>query len=171
MIQPSSFTTEVARKYQLYNGLFLSLPFENVRSAGIMLPVFSSYCSQELAAGRRPAEILADFIRDRLPELNDDERVAYLFKFLQLAERQVVLFDALEDSAFPRVHDLDGAGTVRDLGNRIEATGKAQALRSLLKEYRVRVVLTAHPTQFYPDEILGIITDLAQALERGDTND
>ncbi|MFW5776526.1 MAG: phosphoenolpyruvate carboxylase [Spirochaetota bacterium] len=171
MIQTSSFTTEVARKYQLYNGLFLSLPFDNLRSAGIMLPVFTSYCAQELAAGRHPADIVRDFIRERLPGLDADERVDYLFKFLQLAERQVVLFDALEDAAFPRVHELDGAGSVRDLGARVESAGRTAALRSCLRSFRVRVVLTAHPTQFYPDEVLGIITDLSEALTRGDTND
>lgn len=171
VIQTSSFTTEVARKYQLYNGLFLSLPFENVRSAGIMLPVFTNYCTQELAAGRRPAGIVRDFIRERLPELDEEERVDYLFKFLQLAERQIVLFDALEDAAFPTVHELDGAGSVRDLASRVTSAGKTSALRSCLRDFRVRVVLTAHPTQFYPDEVLGIITDLSAALARGDTND
>lgn len=171
MTQTSSFTTEVARKYQLYNGLFLSLPFENVRSAGIMLPVFTSYCAQELEAGRRPADIVRDFIRERLPELDESERIDYLFKFLQLAERQVVLFDALEDAAFPAVHEIDGAGSVRDLASRIASAEKTSALRSCLRDFRVRVVLTAHPTQFYPDEVLGIITDLSEALARSDTND
>ncbi|MFW5718106.1 MAG: phosphoenolpyruvate carboxylase [Spirochaetota bacterium] len=171
MNQTSSFTTEVARKYQLYNGLFLSLPFENVRSAGIMLPVFASFCTQELATGRRPADIVGDFIRERLPELDDEERIDYLFKFLQLAERQVVLFDALEDAAFAKVHEIDGAGSVRDLASRVALEGKASALRSCLRGFRVRVVLTAHPTQFYPDEVLGIITDLSEALARDDTND
>ena len=28
----------------------------------------------------------------------------------------------------------------------------------------MRIVLTAHPTQFYPDSILGIITDLSEAM-------
>ncbi|HKJ84690.1 MAG TPA: phosphoenolpyruvate carboxylase, partial [Spirochaetia bacterium] len=170
-IHTSRFTTEVERKYQLYNGLFLSLPFENVRSAGIMLPVFASYCSGKLAEGARPAQIVCDFVEERLPELSDEERVDFLFKFLQLAERQVVLFDALEDAAFAEVHELEGAGSLRELAAKVRAQGKQGALRSFLEEYRVRVVLTAHPTQFYPDEVLGIITDLTRAIESGDTND
>jgi phosphoenolpyruvate carboxylase len=169
--QNTPFTTEVARKYQLYNGLFLGLPFENVRNAGIMLPVFAAFCNDQLAEGERPADIVHTFIKDRLPELSAKERVDYIFRFMQLAERQIVLFDALEDAAFSRVHQLDGPGSIRDLIDQIQTAGKTSELRALLRDYRVRVVLTAHPTQFYPDEVLAIITDLSDALERGDTND
>src|SRR5690606_17844542 len=35
--------------------------------------------------------------------------------------------------------------------------------------FSVRLVLTAHPTQFYPSEVLGIIHDLAKALVNDDT--
>ncbi len=171
MIRSSRFTTEVARKYQLYNGLFLSLPFENVRSAGIVLPVFAGYCANQLAAGTRPARIVADFLADRLPELDETERADYLFRFLQLAERQVVLFDALEDAAFSSLHPLDGPGTLREFEGRLQASERTAAFRRFLDGYRVRVVLTAHPTQFYPDEVLGIITDLTAALRGGDANE
>lgn len=171
MSQNTPFTTEVARKYQLYNGLFLGLPFENVRNAGIMLPVFAAYCNDQLAEGVRPAEIVRSFIAERLPDLTETERIDYIFRFMQLAERQIVLFDALEDAAFSRVHQLDGPGSIRDLVDQIETAGKLAELRALLRDYRVRIVLTAHPTQFYPDEVLAIITDLSDALERGDTND
>src|SRR6056297_3143503 len=106
--QNTPFTTEVARKYQLYNGLFLGLPFENVRNAGIMLPVFAAFCNDQLAEGHRPADIVHTFINERLPELSAKERVDYIFRFMQLAERQIVLFDALEDAAFSHVHQLDG---------------------------------------------------------------
>ncbi|MFW6214049.1 MAG: phosphoenolpyruvate carboxylase, partial [Spirochaetota bacterium] len=171
MSQNTPFTTEVARKYQLYNGLFLGLPFEGVRDAGIMLPVFATYCKEKLAVGKKPSEIVATFIEERLPTLGKKERLDYLFRFMQLAERQIVMFDALEDAAFSRVHQLDGPGSIGGLYERVKTQGKLPELRALLKDYRVRVVLTAHPTQFYPDEVLGIITDLSDALERGDTND
>ena len=32
----------------------------------------------------------------------------------------------------------------------------------------MRIVLTAHPTQFYPGAVLGIITDLTQAIREND---
>ena len=34
----------------------------------------------------------------------------------------------------------------------------------------VRMVLTAHPTQFYPSNVLGIINDLSQALAADNTS-
>ena len=170
MIETTRFTTEVARKYQLYNGLFVGLPFERVRSTGIMLPLFARYCTTELAAGREPHEIVRTFFAEQLPGLSDEETVDRLFKFLQLAERQVVLFDAIEDAAFPAVHDMDGAGSLHAFASRLENTGTLSSYRSFIRDYRVRIVLTAHPTQFYPDDILGIITDLTDALVRGDTN-
>ena len=35
-------------------------------------------------------------------------------------------------------------------------------------DQRVRVVLTAHPTQFYPGTALGILTDLTEQVQAGD---
>jgi phosphoenolpyruvate carboxylase len=165
----SQFTSHVSRKYQLYNGLFLSLPFPHVRDAGIMLPVFAGFCNERLAAGDPPERIVREFFRERMPDLTTEDRTAYLFLFMQIAERQIVLFDALEDAAFPIVHDLEGPGTLREEVRRVAANGMARDLRELLSRFRVRVVLTAHPTQFYPDEVLGIITDLSEAVARDDT--
>ena len=43
---------------------------------------------------------------------------------------------------------------------------KKEALKKYLQHFKVRTVLTAHPTQFYPGSVLGIITDLAKAIEK-----
>ncbi len=166
----STFETEVARPYQLYNGLFLGLPFREIRNAGITLPLFTRYCAERLEAGTHPARIVADFINDRRPELDDDDRVDLMFRFLQFVERQVVLFDALEDAAFPKIHDMTGPGSIRELAERLTTGGRVAAARSFLDAYRVRIVLTAHPTQFYRDDVLAIVTDLTAAVERGDAN-
>ncbi|RYZ98757.1 MAG: phosphoenolpyruvate carboxylase, partial [Sphingobacteriaceae bacterium] len=37
-----------------------------------------------------------------------------------------------------------------------------------LKDFSLRLVLTAHPTQFYPGTVLGIMTDLIEALKHND---
>jgi phosphoenolpyruvate carboxylase len=34
-----------------------------------------------------------------------------------------------------------------------------------LEDFNVRTVLTAHPTQFYPGSVLGIINDLTEAIQ------
>ena len=159
-----AFQEHVALKYQIYNGLFLSLPFEEVRQAGIMLPLFTEYCRSELEKGTHPSDIVHSFFEERMGNSDRDERIATLFRFMQIVERQVVLFDALEDAAFPEVNDLEGPGSVKEMLGRVESNGLTEELRRFLEEFRVRVVLTAHPTQFYPDEILGIITDLSGSL-------
>lgn len=159
-----AFQEHVALKYQIYNGLFLSLPFEEVRQAGIMLPLFAQYCRDELDEGTHPSDIVHTFFEQRMGSSDRDERVATLFRFMQIVERQVVLFDALEDAAFREVNDMEGPGTLKEMLGRVENNDLTEELKKYLEEFRVRVVLTAHPTQFYPDEILGIITDLSRTL-------
>ncbi|MCB0470389.1 MAG: phosphoenolpyruvate carboxylase, partial [Flavobacteriaceae bacterium] len=83
-------------------------------------------------------------------------------------ERQVVLFDAIEDAAFPVVNNMDGIGTLRSLKESTKAENKMDMLKKFLEEFKVRIVLTAHPTQFYPGAVLGIITDLTEAIRDND---
>jgi phosphoenolpyruvate carboxylase len=53
-----------------------------------------------------------------------------------------------------------------------ETLRKRQMQRQWRRAYRfsenfnVRTVLTAHPTQFYPGAVLGIINDLTNAIEK-----
>ena len=65
---------------------------------------------------------------------------------------------------------MEGSGSIHEFLNRIESEGRLPQLAAELDGYRVRVVLTAHPTQFYPDEVLAIVADLTSALESDDTN-
>ena len=85
-------------------------------------------------------------------------------------ERQVVLFDALEDAAFREVNDLNGVGTLKHLESEVIQDNKQEELAEKLKDFSVRLVLTAHPTQFYPGSVLGIINDLSKALAENNTN-
>ncbi|NNL82927.1 MAG: phosphoenolpyruvate carboxylase, partial [Winogradskyella sp.] len=77
-----------------------------------------------------------------------------------------VLFDAIEDAAFPVVNNMEGIGTLRNLKESARAEDKLNELKKYINEFKVRIVLTAHPTQFYPGSVLGIITDLAKAISQ-----
>ena len=101
-----AFQEQVALKYQLYNGLFLGLPFEDLDDTGVQLPLFANECREKLQAGKSPAEIVTQYFKERPGRPGFEAQVKVLFKFLQLVERQVVLFDALEDAAFPAVNDV-----------------------------------------------------------------
>jgi len=53
---------------------------------------------------------------------------------------------------------------LKHLISEVLQTGKEEELADKLKDYSVRMVLTAHPTQFYPGPVLGIINDLSRAV-------
>jgi len=160
----NAFQDLVAVKYQLYNGLFLTLPFDGLDDTGVQLPLFTRFCAEKLAEGRSPHDIVQLYFRHRKIPRDPQIRLNLLFQFIQLVERQVVLFDALEDAAFPAIHGMDAPGTLSNLLQRVAEKQKQNAFRSALKDGKVRVVLTAHPTQFYPDSILGILSELSRAI-------
>ena len=89
-----------------------------------------------------------------------------MFAFIQFIERQVVLFDAIEDAAFGEVNNMHGRGTLRYIKEETIGRGKLTELKEYLERFNVRLVLTAHPTQFYPGSVLGIINDLSQAINK-----
>jgi phosphoenolpyruvate carboxylase len=65
---------------------------------------------------------------------------------------------------------MEGAGSLKSLIREASFTGKKQALKNKLKDFKVRIVLTAHPTQFYPSNVLGIIHDMGEAIGKNDYN-
>ena len=88
-----------------------------------------------------------------------------MFRFIQYVERQVVLFDALEDAAFKETHDVIGVGTLKELETKVAQENVRKQLLDKLNDFAILLTLTAHPTQFYPGPVLGIINDLAKALK------
>ena len=158
------FQNLVGIKFQLYNSLFLSLPFYGVDKTGILLSLFINDCEEGFALGKSPTEIIEKFFETH----SEEEKNDFLFRFVQYAERQVVLFDALEDASFKQLHDLQGAGTLKQLEARVLQENKTAQFVEKLNDFSVRLVLTAHPTQFYPGAVLGIINDLVAAIEDND---
>ncbi len=161
------FETEVDLKFQLYNSLFLSLPFHGIERTGALLSLFSQACESGYEADLTALEIVEAFFSESTTAASEKERIDLMFRLVQYVERQVVLFDALEDAAFRRLHDLDGPGTLKHLETEIERYGMPLKDTNFY-DFCVRLVLTAHPTQFYPGSVLGIINDLAEAIEAND---
>ncbi len=158
------FKNFVGIKFQLYNSLFTSLPFHKIEKTGILLSLFQVFCEERFERGDSPIEIVDHFVKQNTT-YTEQEKMELLFRFIQYTERQVVLFDALEDAAFRRTHDMDGQGTLKQLESEIQYRNKEAELKEKLKDFAIRLVVTAHPTQFYPDEVLGIIYDLSNALK------
>jgi phosphoenolpyruvate carboxylase len=162
------FNEYVQSKYQIYNSIFLTLPFDTINRTGVMLPLFHDSCRSGFDQQMNPKEIVEYFFRTYQENPSEEEKINLLFRFIQYIERQVVLFDAIEDAAFPIVNNMDGVGTLRNIKEMASLESKSEALKKHLEKFKIRVVLTAHPTQFYPGAVLGIITDLTEAIEKND---
>lgn len=168
MSSSENFKRNVTDLYTIYNSLFAALPFSGIANVGALLPILLQACVEGYARGKTPMEIIDHFFEQHTDVSLEKEKVDRLFKFAQYIERQVVLFDAIEDAAFASVNNIDGPGSLKALISEAGYTGKTQALKEKLKKFRVRVVLTAHPTQFYPGSVLGIIHDMSEAISRND---
>jgi phosphoenolpyruvate carboxylase len=164
------FKNEVGIKFQLYNSLFTGLPFHRIEKTGILLSLLLDHCEEGYKKSESPTSIIENFFSKQVGFKTREEQMDLLFRFIQFIERQVVLFDALEDAAFKNVHDLSGAGTIKHLATQIRQQKKDGELAEKLKQFSVRLVLTAHPTQFYPGQVLGIIHDLSKALANNDAS-
>lgn len=163
------FKNQVGIKFEMYNSLFTSLPFHSVEKTGVLLSLFLLHCEEGFRKENSPAEIINTFFQQYTDYRSEQEQTDLLFRFIQYSERQVVLFDALEDAAFSDINDMYGIGTLKQLQSEVLQTNSQPQLLKKLKDFSVRLVLTAHPTQFYPREVLGIIHDLAKALFNDDT--
>jgi phosphoenolpyruvate carboxylase len=162
------FNENVLSKYQIYNSIFMTLPFDTISNTGVLLPLFHEVCKKGFQEGKNPTDIVNTFFQKYQENPTEKEKTDLLFRFIQYIERQVVLFDAIEDAAFPVVNNMNGIGTLRNSKETAILSDKKEALKAHLEDFKVRIVLTAHPTQFYPGTVLGIITDLDKAIQNDD---
>ena len=162
------FNDKVLSRFNLYNSIFSTLPYESIANTGVMLPLFEAECVKGYEKNLNPSQIVENFFNLYMNQTDESEKISLLFRFIQYIERQVVLFDAVEDASFSQINNLDGRGTLRSLKEEVESKNKKPELKKYLSTFKVRPVLTAHPTQFYPGSVLGIITDLTEAVKIND---
>lgn len=165
------FNENVQLKYQLFNSIFMTLPFDAIDNTGALLPLFSETCDEGYKNNKSPQQIFDAFAEKYLQDYTENQKIDLMFRFIQYVERQVVLFDAIEDAAFDVLNNLEGSGSLRESRERAESNGLSEELQEFLNEFQIRAVLTAHPTQFYPGAVLGIITDLTTAIRNNSLSD
>ena len=165
------FNQDVLSKYHIYNSVFITLPFDSIDSTGVLLPLFTDVCEIGFKKQETPKEIVDFFAKRYLQSASETEKIDLMFRFIQYIERQIVLFDAIEDAAFPVVNNMEGRGSLRDIKEKSDAKDKEGELIDFLEDFNVRTVLTAHPTQFYPGAVLGIINDLTEAIRKNNLLD
>lgn len=163
------FENEVLTRFDLFKSLFLTLPFQRVKHTGTILPFFSTHCEKGVAEHLAPEDIIDSFFGQYEQYVQEEDRVDLLFRIVQYIERQVVLFDAVEDSAFREINKTDETAGLETLFRSARSNPKLKSqIIEKLKDFSVRLVLTAHPTQFYPGPVLGIINDLIDRIKVND---
>ena len=164
----NKFEELIGLNYQLYNGLFLTLPLDAVEKTGLLLPLLDAACQQGLNDGKSPDTIIEEFFDLHKPHFTDTDKNNFLFKVIQYVERQVVLVDAIEDAAYRKMHQVDKLKILQTVLENVESEKLSEQFSEILKKFGIRVTLTAHPTQFYPGTVLAIINDLTRAIARND---
>jgi phosphoenolpyruvate carboxylase len=165
----SVFNNEVISRFELYNSLFLTLPFYKIKDTGTLLPLFIKSCEEGVKNQETPAELIEQFFTKYTSSTNSKEVTDLLFRFIQYIERQVVLFDAVEDASFNKLNVKDEQSSLRALFHKtVDSKELHKKVDQLIEDFSLRLVLTAHPTQFYPGSVLAIINDLTAAIKTND---
>ncbi len=167
----SLFDKLVLNKYQVYNSLFMNLPYEKIENIGMLIPILYTDSKNGFEAGKNPIDIVDEFFQRRTNFKTEKEQHDFLFRIIQYIERQVVLFDSIEDAAFKELRQYSDDLTIEKIEQLAESKGKSEELKQKLQEFGIRIVFTAHPTQFYPENVQYIIEDLRVAIELNDINE
>ena len=167
------YEKEVDLKYQLYNGLFLTLPLDAVEQTGLLLPLLEQACDQGLQFGQSPEQIIRDFFQTHRAHFTEDKQIQFLFKVIQYVERQVVLIDALEDAAYAKIHQTKQRNRMRQLTQRVSLEGLEEELKTLLPQlgqrgYRGLSLTIPHKVEVIPHlmdivpeaEVMGAVNTL-----------
>lgn len=164
-----SYQELVELKYQLYNSLFLTLPLDAIEQTGLLLPLLHKSCNAGLEEGKSPEDIINGFFQEHKNQFTEEEQIGFLFKVIQYVERQIVLVDALEEAAYNKIHRIEDSDSWSRISTKVKNRNLEAQANDVLENFGVRIVLTAHPTQFYPGAVLAIASDLKEAIEKGDT--
>ena len=100
------FREKVLSKFELYNSIFSTLPYESIKNTGVLLSLFKKICEEGYTNNQNPTEIVENFFKIYLKDKNEKFKIDLLFNFIQYIERQIVLFDAVEDAAFSEINNL-----------------------------------------------------------------
>ena len=165
------FEKLVKNKFNVYNSLFLNLPYLNISSVGMLIPLLHNVCKQGLDTGKDPLETLDSFFSIHTNIKTEQEKIDFMFRVIQYVERQVVLYDSVEDAAFSQLLTLDNNLSLKDYIHLLDSKKDGDSGFKKLSTFSTRIVLTAHPTQFYPPSVLDIIARLKVLITKNDINE
>ncbi|KPM31826.1 Phosphoenolpyruvate carboxylase [Croceitalea dokdonensis DOKDO 023] len=165
------FKKSVTNKYNIYNSLFLSLPYAEMENFGTLVRLLFDQCGKGLKKGKNPQDILDNFFTHFTDIKTERERLDFMFRIIQYVERQVVLYDSVEDAAFPKLQQYTGSSRIKDYFQFIDQSKNWDKITKQLSTFSARIVLTAHPTQFYTPAVLDIISELRSLIDENRIDD
>ncbi|MFC2102198.1 phosphoenolpyruvate carboxylase [Bacteroidota bacterium] len=161
----------VKNKFDIYSSLFLNLPYSKGSNIGMLIPLLYQVSKKGLDAGENPQEILDAFFRNHTNVETEKEKTDFMFKVIHYVERQVVLFDSVEDAAFPKMHEYADDLTINDFFQLLDSQNNWDKIAEKLSTFSARIVFTAHPTQFYTPSVLDIINTLRSHIKYNQIDD
>ncbi|MEJ2544092.1 MAG: phosphoenolpyruvate carboxylase [Calditrichaceae bacterium] len=164
------FEQTVKNKFDVYNSLFLNLPFQGIGNIGVLIPLMQRHCKEGFESGSDPIEILDSFFDTHVKLKSEDEKIDFMFRIIQYIERQIVLYDSVEDAAFPEIKKYNDDLSLIDYIHLSENKNSSEELLDKLSTFSTRIVFTAHPTQFYTHAVLDIIDRLRTYIKLNDIN-
>ena len=159
-----AFEKSVKNKFNLYNSLFLNLPYSRIENVGMLIPILYHAGNEGLNAGQDPKQIIDGFFATQTNLKTEKEQVDFLFRVIQYVERQVVLFDSVEDAALPGIREMGDDLSIRDFFHQFAQSENLNEIVDKLSTFSARIIFTAHPTQFYPPRVLDIIAKLRKLI-------
>ena len=159
-----AFDKLVRNKFKMYNSLFLNLPYRKVSNIGMLVPVMYHECKKGLDAGQNPQEILDSFFNNFANIESETEKIDFMFRVIQYVERQVVLYDSVEDASFADIQGLSDYLSIQDFFQKLDNEDNWDKVAEKLSTFSARIVFTAHPTQFYHPSVLDIISKLRSII-------
>jgi phosphoenolpyruvate carboxylase len=165
------FKKSVTNKFYIYNSLFLNLPYRNIENVGRLIPLLFYQCEKGLGSGKDPQQILDLFFQNYANIEAEKDRIDFMFRIIQYVERQVVLYDSVEDAAFPKLHEHTSSLSIKDYFQLVDKNKSWDKIAKKLSTFSARIVLTAHPTQFYTPAVLDIIEELKKLILENKIND
>ena len=163
------FNDWVKFKYQLYSGLLFSLELEDGEKVSHVFVNFVDYIKEKIDNAENPLNIVEEYFKSDRLILSQEQLFHRLFRYMQYVERQIAIFDAIEEASTVKMNEQETS--LNHVLHFISQSNQVKELMQYLQVYRTRIVLTAHPTQFYPGHVLGIINDLSKAIKNDDLNE
>lgn len=166
----TAFEKQVKNKFNVYNSLFLNLPFRKVSNIGMLIPLLHRVCKKGLDSGKDPQEIIELFFSKHTSRESEEQKIDFMFRVIQYVERQIVLFDSVEDAAFKQVQRDGNRLSIQDFIHLVKGRKTEDNIAEKLSTFSARIVFTAHPTQFYPPSVLDIMDKLRLFITENDIN-